>query len=268
MGDVRRSIGLVMSGFDPGPLVAFADHFALVPPPPVPERFWSDWGPVFYRGRTDGSARVLCIASDPGPTERVAGRTLVGDAGQRVQGFLSKLGLTRSYLCLNAFAFALFPSEAVAADEMLQVAEQATWRNRLYDIARTDELQAVVAFGRVAQAAVGLWEGKDGLTVCLVPHPSSHDEAALLNEWRGAIDELRTVVTPDDDGDATGANYGDDFQESDYTPIPRPDLPFGAPNFLGDDGWRRAAGGFSSVSRPSPDDRHTLVWIAPISPVE
>jgi uracil-DNA glycosylase len=33
----------------------------------------------------DRSAKVLCIASDPGPTERIVGRTLVGDAGQRVQ---------------------------------------------------------------------------------------------------------------------------------------------------------------------------------------
>jgi hypothetical protein len=55
---------------------------------------------------------VLCLASDPGPTERIAGRTLVGNAGQRVQGLLAKLGLTRSYLCLNAWAYALRPSKA------------------------------------------------------------------------------------------------------------------------------------------------------------
>ena len=61
---------------------------------------------MFYRGRLDGSARVLCVASDPGPTERIAGRSLVGNAGQRVQGLLAKLGLTRSYLCLNAWAYA------------------------------------------------------------------------------------------------------------------------------------------------------------------
>jgi hypothetical protein len=257
-----------MSEFDRGPLVAFAGHFELVPAPPVKDRFWTDWGPVFYRGRTNGSARVLCVGSDPGPTERIAGRTLVGDAGQRVQGFLSKLGLTRSYLCLNAFAYALLPSEADHADEMLQVPEQATWRDRLFDIARTDELQAVVAFGRVARSAVDLWEGKDGLTIHHVPHPSSHDEVELLDEWRAAVEHLRTVVTPDDDGDATGPNYGGVFQESDYAPIPRGDLPFGAPSFLGDDRWRRGDGGRSSVSRPSPDDRHTLTWIAPTEPIE
>ena len=54
--------------------------------------FWYDWGPVFYRGRLNGTARLLGIASDPGPTERVVCRTLVGDAGQRVQGFLTSSG--------------------------------------------------------------------------------------------------------------------------------------------------------------------------------
>jgi uracil-DNA glycosylase len=50
-----------------------------------------------------------CVASNPGRTERIAGWTLLGDAGQRVQGFLAKRGLTRSYLCLNALVYALFP---------------------------------------------------------------------------------------------------------------------------------------------------------------
>ena len=31
-------------------------------------------------------------------------------AGQQAQGFLRKVGLTGSYLCLNAFAYALIPS--------------------------------------------------------------------------------------------------------------------------------------------------------------
>jgi hypothetical protein len=186
----------------------------------------------------------------------------VGDAGQRVQGFLSKLGLTGSYLCLNAFAYALFPSEAGTATEMLQDPVQSTWRNRLYDMARSDQLQAVVAFGRVAQEAVALWPGKAATPVFEIPHPSSQDEQALLDAWRPAVVELRGIVTPDGDGDPTMPNYGDSFQESDYAAIPAGDLPFGVPAFLGDDAWLRATHGRSSVHRPTPDDHHTLTWIA------
>jgi hypothetical protein len=78
-----------MSEFDRGPTARFAKLFDRVPDPTVPREFWFDWGPVFYRGRLDGSARVLRVASDPGPTERIAGRGLVGNAGQRVQGSLA-----------------------------------------------------------------------------------------------------------------------------------------------------------------------------------
>lgn len=149
-----------MSEFDRGPSAQLAQLFDRLPDPPVRSDFWFDWGPVFYRGRLDGSARVLCIASDPGPTERIAGRSLVGNAGQRVRG---------------------------------------------------------------------LWSGR-----------------------------------PDDDGDATGPIYGSSFRESDHAAIPRRDLPFGAPAFLGDDAWVRASGrAQNSVRRPSDDDEHTPIWNAP-----
>ena len=109
-----------MIEFDPGPPPAFAQLFAACPDyKPFRQHFWYDWGPIFYRGRLDGTAKVLCVASDPGATERIAGRTLVGDAGQRTKGFLAKLGITRSYLCLNAFACGLFPSHASQADAVL-----------------------------------------------------------------------------------------------------------------------------------------------------
>jgi uracil-DNA glycosylase len=52
---------------------------------------------VFHRGRLDGSALVLVLGQDPGQHESIARRILVGEAGQRVQGFLHKLGIERSY---------------------------------------------------------------------------------------------------------------------------------------------------------------------------
>lgn len=255
-----------MPDFDPGPPSAFAQRFAAAPDyAPVREHFWYDWGPVFYRGRLDGSARLLCIASDPGPTERIAGRTLVGDAGQRVQGFLAKLGLTRSYLCLNAFIYALFPSHGAQAPAILARPEQVTWRNQLYTAAATPSVQAIVAFGANAQEAVRLWSGRPNLPLLNVPHPSSRSTTALLDAWRTQVPALRQTVTADPDGDPTLPNYGASFTERDYAPIPRSDLPFGAPPWLGDDAWGRAARPRhnNSVSRPSPDDKHTLVWIAP-----
>ena len=255
-----------MGEFDPGPPQPFHDLFDACPDyTPFRDHFWFDWGPVFYRGRLDGSARVLCIASDPGATERIAGRTLVGDAGQRVQGFLAMLGLTRSYLCLNAFSYALIPSEGSAAATIVRNAALTAWRNQVFDASRGPNLQAVVAFGRFAQKALALWPGRAGLAIVNVPHPTSRDPKALLDGWRGAITDLRAVVTPDPDGNPAKPNYGTKFKEADYAPIPERDLPFGVPAWLGDNAWGRNAvpPQRSSVSRPKPDDLHTLHWIAP-----
>jgi hypothetical protein len=252
-----------MTEFDPGPPPNLAQHFDGLPDPPVADDFWRDWGPVFYRGRLDGSARVVCVASDPGPTERIAGRCLVGNAGQRVQGLLSKLGLTRSYVCVNAWAYALHPARAHAELEHLADDAQLVWRNALYDAVTGPQVEAVIAFGQMAQGAVALWPGRPDVSLEQIPHPSSRDETVLLDAWRAAVVELRAAVTPDPDGDAGLPNYGTTFAEADHAAIPRRDLPFGAPAFLGDDAWARAAGSRNSVSRPSPDDFHTLVWHAP-----
>lgn len=259
---------MLMSEFDRGPSAQLARLLDRVPDPPVKRDFWFDWGPIFYRGRLDGSARVLCIASDPGPTERIAGRSLVGNAGQRVQGLLAKLGLTRSYVCLNAWAYAVHPSRASAERERLADLAQLGWRNELYDAVTGPKLQAIIAFGGMAQEAASLWSGRPSVELREVPHPSTRDETKLLEAWRAAVTELRGVVTPDGGGDNTGPNYGAKFAEADYAPIPRRDLPFGAPRFLGDDAWVRAGpgGAQNSVARPSPDDGHTLIWRAPETP--
>src|SRR3954462_3680895 len=139
--------------YDPGPPAGLAQHFADLPSyASKRDCFWYDWGPVFYRGRLDGSARFLGIASDPGPTERIAARTLVGDAGQRVQGFLTKLGLTRSYVLVNAYAYALLPTKAPAARGLLEAPAHPQWPNAFYAAVPGPPLEAIVAFGAEARA--------------------------------------------------------------------------------------------------------------------
>jgi hypothetical protein len=126
----------------------------------------------------------------PGPTERIAHRTLVGDAGQRVQGFLAKLGLTESYLCVNAFPYALHPSWGMSADELLADPVQKQWRNEFYDAVKPGHVQAVVAFGTNAQQALDLWDGSR------TSRPSaSRIRAAETRQrssaWHGAISGSR-----------------------------------------------------------------------------
>src|SRR5437660_6756806 len=70
--------------------------------------FRVEWGPIFHRGRLDGTARVLVLGQDPGAHESIARRILVGEAGQRVQGFLARLGVTKSYVMINTFVYSVF----------------------------------------------------------------------------------------------------------------------------------------------------------------
>jgi hypothetical protein len=224
--------------FDPRPPTAIAEHLSY-----AAERdlFWYGWGPVFDRGRLDGSARVIGVASDPGPTERIAARTLVGDAGQRVQGFLAKLGLTRSYALVNAYAYALLPSKAPQARALVESAEDTRWRNALSDAVSGPALDAIVAFGAEARAALKLWTPRPDLPTFTVRHPSSHDAARLVVELVQANPQLRAAVTPDTDGDATPPNHGSSFCERDYARIPPPNLPFRMPARFGGDAWGRTA---------------------------
>ena len=168
-------------------------------------------------------------------------------------------------VCLNAWAYALHPSRARAAEAELDDPVQRDWRSVLYDAVTGPQLQAIVAFGGMAQAALRQWSTRPAVPLRAVPRPSSRDAKRLLESWRATVADLREVVTPDPDGDNTAANYGSRFTEADYAPVPRDDLPFGAPAFLGDDAWVRAkpGGAQNSVERPSPDDGHTLIWHAP-----
>jgi uracil-DNA glycosylase len=260
-----------MVTFDQGPPTVFAKHFASLPDhQPFKENFWFDWGPVFYRGRLDGSAKIICVASDPGPTERVACRTLVGNAGQRVQGFLNKIGLTKSYVCVNGHVYALLPSKLGQGIKLLSNPELLSWRNQLFNKLKKPSVQAIVAFGTVAQTAVQLWNRKGNIPVFNTFHPSYHSTAAgaeekMLADWNRVVTALREIISPDAGASTSLPLYGKKFAEADYAPIPKIDLPFGFPDWFGDDKSFRKKRGMNSVGRPKPDDRHTLIWKAPVS---
>ncbi|MBL4850585.1 MAG: hypothetical protein JKY65_34135 [Planctomycetes bacterium] len=255
-----------MDAFDRGPRGRIARHLARAPRYPntgdYKGVFWADWGAVFYRGRLNGTARLLGIASDPGPTEGLpfVRRSLVGDAGQRTQGFLEKLGLTRSYVLVNAFSYPTRPSRIDQGRKLFRdFPEQLLWRNEYYDLLYSSgNIQGIALFGLQATKAFDLWnayrqaKGHPDLrlevTVVDVPHPSSgrgewdsFASRSLARGWRRGISDLRKVVTPDDEALAKQPNYGLSFSEVDYAPIPPLDLPKKAQTYPGirDNSWSR-----------------------------
>src|SRR5258706_3829175 len=111
--------------------------------------FRTEWGPLFHRGRLDGTAHVLVIGQDPAAHEAFVRRILVGEAGQRMQGILRKLSITTSHVLINTLLYSVFGQaggHAPPAD-----ANIGAYRNRWIDaILATSPIEAGVGLGRFA----------------------------------------------------------------------------------------------------------------------
>jgi uracil-DNA glycosylase len=250
---IRAATGI--PGFDPGPppaLEAFFHDAPLAHYQSHPDRFRLPFGPVYYRGRLDDTARVVVVGQDPATDEILAHRTFVGFSGQRVQGFLRKLGLTRSYVMMNTFligVFGQFDSELRATSLEAPILD---YRNAfLTRLSDRNPVEAVIAVGGGARHAIEQWPGRDGVPVFQIQHPAALDEAPLLATWNEALLNLAEVVEPDDDGTTDLTPYGSAFTPEDNDDIPRFDLPFGVPDWQGR--------GPHSVR----DGNKKIIWTAP-----
>jgi hypothetical protein len=247
---------------DPGPNVEWTDLFSSAPLTTYqahPNDFRLDFGPVFYRGRLDGTARVLVVGQDPAANELVGHRIFVGASGQRIQGFLRRLGIHRDYVMINTFIYPVFGQFFASLQQLTQDPEILGFRNKVLDrIAEQNPLEAVIAVGSAARDAVERWPGAARRVVQHITHPSAPDHAALLANWNDGLTTLRAAVSPETGVAVDNSNYGDDFAAEDYEPIPRRDLPFGVPAFHGDG---------SRATRAKLDDGSTdhkrIIWKAP-----
>ena len=150
----------MVAQFDAGYRRPYSTLVASAPGEDVypPDSFRTEWGPIFHRGRLDGSARVLLIGQDPATHETICRRILVGEAGQRAQGLLAKLGITRSYVLVNAFLYSVFGQHG--GTRHIDNPAITAYRNRWLDtIARRNDLQAIITFGRLADRALADVEG-------------------------------------------------------------------------------------------------------------
>jgi hypothetical protein len=68
------------AGYGTEPFLTLVQHFPDHTEFP-PNAFRVEWGPVFHRGRLDGTARLLAIGHDPAQHETIVRRVLVGRRG-------------------------------------------------------------------------------------------------------------------------------------------------------------------------------------------
>jgi uracil-DNA glycosylase len=229
--------------------------------------FRTEWGPVFHRGRLDGSAGLLVIGQDPAQHEVIARRTLVGGAGHRIQGFVEKLGLTRSYVMVNTYVYSVYGQGG--GNRHKNNVAIATYRNRWLDALLPGSVQGVVALGQLADFAWQQWRATPngagfGGTYVAVTHPTQPESSSkgvkakrdaaitkMLMGWNAALAIFQAVVTADVPRPLVP--YGPAFLPSDLPDIPQEDLPAGSPAWMcGNADWARRTG---------PDDKTKRVTI-------
>jgi Uracil DNA glycosylase superfamily len=216
-------------------------------------RFRTEFGPVYYRGRLNGRARLLIVGQDPSSDEILAQRNLVGSAGQRAQRLLNKIGIQTSYIMLNTFLFGI---KGQMDPVMNGVAVEPTilnYRNGLFDkVLAENTIQAVITFGNGADLSIANWPGRPAVPWFQLHHPSAPDNIVLPN-WNANLSALQAAVTPDSSSLVDLTPYGATFGPGDAADIPREDLSFGIVD------WHGTGGGTHSQR----DGDKIICWTSP-----
>ncbi|MFH1132254.1 MAG: uracil-DNA glycosylase family protein [Pseudomonadota bacterium] len=131
---------------------------------PIPEytltkdKFRYEMGPIFYRGRLDGSAKVLVVGQDAATDEALAHRTFVGGTGQKVQNWLNEIGMLKSYVCLNTFVYSIFEQYDEFAEELATTGLIKDYRNRLFDkVFSENDIKVILSVGNAAHESVQIF---------------------------------------------------------------------------------------------------------------
>lgn len=257
----RREELRISHPFDPGyvtePFLTLCAGYPEADVYPA-DQFRTEWGPIFHRGRLDGSARVLVIGQDPAEHETVVRRILVGEAGRRVQGPLARLGIARSYVFINTYLYSVYGSVKARTRKNLQLID---YRNRWFDaLLICGNVEVVVALGQAADEAWKFWAASPAaqsvsVTYAAVTHPTQPESSSkgdkvklaaatkkLLQNWNAALQALSPAVQHPDVAMPL-LLYGDNWADGDRIGIPESDYPAGLPAWMHEpDGWARRAG--------------------------
>src|SRR6476619_4214749 len=145
------------------------------------DQFRVEWGPIFHRGRLDGSARVVVIGQDPAQHETIVRRILVGEAGRRLQGFLAKLGITRSYTLINTYLYSVYGSVKAKTRRDPRLID---YRNRWLNALLVDtKVEAVLGLGGAAAEAWQFWKAtpagqSSNVAFAPITHPTQPESSS------------------------------------------------------------------------------------------
>ena len=227
--------------------------------------FRLEWGPIFHRGRLDGTARVLVIGQDPAQHETIVRRILVGEAGRRIQGFLRKLGIATSYVMVKTYLYSVYGSVKAATKKS---AALVGYRNQWLDaLLASGNVEAVLTLGGAAQEPWLMWKATpagaaSGIAFAAMTHPTQPESSSkgdrtklaaatktMLSNWNAALVAVAPSIMHPDVADPH-VPYGDAWADGDRVAIPEMDFPAGLPSWMHEgDGWATRTGVDESKKR-------------------
>jgi uracil-DNA glycosylase len=197
---------------------------------------WPDWtalglraapslgtGPI-YRGRLSRPS-ILVLADQESHDDVFTMRAASGDAGQRLQAFLTAAGLTRRYGILR-----VLPVDTLGetASRVRAAVDSAAVRNLYAEVVRRSRPHAVLLAGPLARR-LGVHVVPAGTPVVEM---KARRESGADTSWRAALTELSGLTYPQDIASPSFDYHGEREQ------IPRQDLPFGTLRWQGSSGDR------------------------------
>ncbi len=224
------------------------------------EAFRWHFGPMFYRGRLDGSARVLVIGQEGAQDESLSHRSFTGGTGARMQHLLGHIGISRSYLFLNTFVYPIFGQYTDTLRGLAQnpISPIVKHRNRVFDKVAAGDLRLVIAVGEAAKESVTTWIVSHGgtadpekldLATCGAPlsgvhflgvlHPggiTGGGGTAIKADFVRAVNQIRTWIDADAGFLPPDAGTSRDLTKAFVyasDPSPYGDFPFGTCPRLG-----------------------------------
>lgn len=235
-----------------------------------PDSFRTEWGPMFHRGRLDGTARILVIGQDPATHESICRRILVGEAGQRVQGLLAKMGITRSYVLINALLYSVYGQSG--GTKHVNDKHIADYRNGwLNALVANNDIQAILSLGQLADRAYQTWKQTPEGNSCAalyaaVSHPTYPESASrsgsitkaeaftkLCISWNAALTTFDGRLTQDQPTELVP--YRDTINKTDLAPIPEFDLPAGLP------AWMRSLDAWAGRTGPDTQTKRATITV-------
>lgn len=193
-----------------------------------------------YRGNLEETHLVI-IADQASHTDMFSGRALTGEAGQRLQSYLEKIGLKKKYTILRTLPVDTMDLTTERKIEIANNSEVVAARNLIVKKMEAEmQVRSVLLLGPVAQSLKSSLESVvDGRTkfnsLPLPKWESDEEKSEILSEYNSKIRKIARNTIPL--ASAFGMRVQKDW-DGELTIIPRKDLPMHTRWWMGTSGDR------------------------------